>query len=289
MALRVGYIGLGDMGAPMAARLPAAGFALRVFDLLPARVEALLHTGAQAAASVREAAADCDWLCLCVPGEAELRSALMEAGALSALRPGAAVLIHSTVLPEAVQWVAEAAEARGCGVLDACVTGGAARAQRGALTFLVGGEAALLERARPLLEASAERILHAGPLGSGAKLKLALNTLTYIQWAAAYESFHLARAAGLDPALLIEAGRANGQLSELQRGYLALHQAPGESAASEDFQRAVRGHRDIAAKDLAHALELARRNGLALPNAELVSRQLARLYRVAEPGESAGG
>ena len=110
------------------------------------------------------------------------------------------IAIHSTILPETALEIAAAAEPKGIAVLDACVTGGAARAAQKQLTYIVGGDAEALEKARPVLEATSVKIIHAGPLGNGAKLKLCMNLITYIQWAAAFESFKLAKASGLPEA-----------------------------------------------------------------------------------------
>lgn len=285
MATRVGYIGLGDMGMPMASHLVPAGFETTVCDLDESKVEELVAGGAKAAANPREVGECSDVLCICVPTDAHVRAVLTgKNGALENAVPGAIVAIHSTVLPDTIEEMAAAAGAKGCSVIDACVTGGAHGAAAGELTFLVGGDDASIEKARPVLEASSKAIVRAGPLGSGAKLKLAVNTLTYIQWAAARESFLLAKAAGLDPDVFIEAVRSNGQLTDLQLRFLALHRMPDEAASSEDFQAFSRLQMHTAEKDLAHALELARKHGLALPTAGLVSQDMARIYRVKDDG-----
>ncbi|MBW2397325.1 MAG: NAD(P)-dependent oxidoreductase [Deltaproteobacteria bacterium] len=285
MTTRVGYIGLGDMGLPMASHLVPAGFETTVCDLDDSKVQELVEGGARAAANAREVGERSDVLCVCVPADAHVRAVLIgKDGALEGVAPGTLIAIHSTVLPETIKEMAEAAEAKGCKVIDACVTGGAHGAAAGELTFLVGGEDASVEKARPVLDASSKAIVHAGPLGSGAKLKLAVNTLTYIQWAAARESFLLAKASGLDPDVFIEAVRSNGQLTDLQLRFLGLHRMPEEAASSEAFQAFSRLQMHTAEKDLAHALELARKHGLAMPTAGLVSQDMARIYRVKDEG-----
>lgn len=285
MAIRVGYIGLGDMGKPMASHLVPAGFETTVFDLAEAPMQALVAGGAKAAANPREVAMRSELLCICVPADAHVRAVLTgQDGALEGTAPGTVIAIHSTVLPETIEEMAKAAAEKGCSLVDACVTGGAHGAEAGELTFLVGGDDASLEKLRPVLDASSKAIIHAGPLGSGAKLKLAVNVLTYIQWAAAFESYSLARESGLDPELFIEATRSNGQLTEMQERYLALHKMPSEAAESDAFQRNVRMQMHTAEKDLAHALELARKSGLSMPAAGFVSQQMARLYRVRDEG-----
>jgi len=206
------------------------------------------------------------------------------AGVLAGAAAGAVVAIHSTILPDTALALAADAAPRGVEVLDACVTGGAARAAQKQLTFLVGGPAPALERARPLLEVSAVKIIHAGALGNGAKLKLCLNLVTYLQWAAAFESFALAKAVGLPQELLEEAGRANGQLTPLMQAFLALHKAPESARKSDGMQALLRGYMQVAEKDLAWALELARRAGVSLPVGGLVAQQMARIYGVADEG-----
>lgn len=285
MTMRVGYIGLGDMGKPMASHLAPAGFETSVCDLDESKVQELVAGGAKAAANPRELGERSDVLCICVPTDAHVRAVLTgEQGALANAAPGMIVAIHSTVLPETIEEMAAAAELKDCKVIDACVTGGAHAAEAGELTFLVGGEEADVEKARPVLEASSKAIVYAGPLGSGAKLKLAVNTLTYIQWAAARESFLLAKASGLDPDVFLEAVKSNGQLTDLQLRFLALHRMPDKAVSSESFQTFSRLQMHTAEKDLAHALELARKHGLSMPTAALVSQDMARIYRVEDDG-----
>src|SRR5262245_34462410 len=199
----VGFIGLGNQGKPIAANLVAAGFETVVFDVAPVPVAELAAKGAKAAGSPREVGERAAVICLCVPEDRHVREVVLGPnGVLAGAREGAVIAIHSTILPETALALAAEATPRGVAVLDACVTGGAARAAQKQLTFLVGGDAAALEKARPVLEVSAVKVIHAGELGNGAKLKLCLNLVTYIQWAAAFESFQLAKATGLPQELL---------------------------------------------------------------------------------------
>ena len=283
--MRVGFIGLGNQGQPIAANLVPAGFETTVYDLAPEPVAALVAAGAKAADSPRALAARSDVIGICVPADEHVRAVVLgEDGVLAGAARGAVIAIHSTILPETAQEVARVASRHGVEVLDACVTGGAARAKARQLTFLVGGAPAALETVRPYLEVSAAKILHAGEVGNGAKLKLCLNVITYIQWAAAYESFQLAKATGLPPELLEEAGQANGQLTPLMLAYLALHKAPDAARASDSMQEMLRGHMHVAEKDLAWALALARRAGVSMPVGGLVSQLMARLYAVVDEG-----
>ncbi len=285
MALRAGFIGLGNQGKPIAANLVAAGLETVVFDVAAGPVAELVAAGAKAAGSPREVGERADVICICVPEDRHVREVVAgERGVLAGAARGAVVAIHSTILPETALALGADATPRGVAVLDACVTGGAARAAQKQLTYLVGGDAAALERARPVLQVSSVSIIHAGALGNGAKLKLCLNLITYIQWAAAYESFALARATGLPQELLEEAGRANGQLTPLMQSFLALHKAPEAARKGEGMQAALRGYMGVAEKDLAWALELARRAGVSLPVGGLVSQLMARIYGVEDGG-----
>jgi 3-hydroxyisobutyrate dehydrogenase len=281
MAVRAGFIGLGNIGKPMAGCLAPAGFDTWVYDLDPDPVRELCASGAKAASSPREVAENADVIGICVPEDKHVRAVLKgDEGVLAGAAPGTLVAIHSTVQPATVIELADAAAGAGVTILDAAVTGGADRAERGVLTYLVGGAEDDVEKLSPFLAPSSESVIHAGPLGSGAKLKLCINVVTYIQWAAAYEGIKLAMASGLDPEVFEAAGRANGQLTELQQRYLLSVKMPPEIRDSEPFQNTVRGHMNIAEKDLAWALQLGRESGLAMPVSGLVSQMMARLYSV---------
>lgn len=285
MATRVGYIGLGDMGGAMAGNLAPKGFDACVYDLNPVVVEQVTDGGATAGASCREVGAHAEVLSVCVPADAHVEAVLLgEDGALDAMAKGSVVLIHSTVQPDTIEKMEAAAKARGIGLIDACVTGGRAAAEAGELTMLVGGDEGLVERVRPVLEAYGTTVLHAGPLGCGAKLKLAVNLLTYVNWAAISESYRLAEASGLDPNVFVEAVKSNGQLSQMQQRFVVNCAMPQEAVESDGFQSFIRLQMHTAEKDLAHALELGRKSGIALPAAGLVSQDMARIYRVNDDG-----
>ncbi|MDG2050801.1 MAG: NAD(P)-dependent oxidoreductase [Myxococcota bacterium] len=281
MAIRAGFIGLGNQGKPIAAHFAPSGFETIVYDINPEPVAELVEGGARAATSPKEVGAHSDVVGVCVPEDEHVRHvAYGEQGLLAGLAPGGVIAIHSTVLPSTALELAEAANRQGVTVVDACVTGGAARAASKTLTYLVGGEKDDLEKIRSLLECSAEKIIHAGPLGHGAKLKLCINLITYIQWAAAFESHALASAVGLPSEILEEAGLSNGQITPLMQAYLGSVKMPAEVKSSEAVQALMRGHMNVAEKDLAWALTLAKESGVSLPVGGLVSQLMARLYGV---------
>jgi 3-hydroxyisobutyrate dehydrogenase len=285
MTLRAGFVGIGKMGEPMAVRLSAVGLETIVYDVRTEAVAGLVAKGAKAAGSPRVVAERSDVIGVCVPSDHHVRAVLSGPdGILAGAKPGSIVAVHSTILPSTAEEVAALAAQHGVGLLDACVTGGDERALLGKLTVLTGGAPEHVEKARPYFEAFAERIVHAGSIGMGCKLKLCINVMTYLQWAAAYESFALAKAVGLPTEMLEEAGKANGQLTDLMIAYLRIHKLPPQVQKSDAVQTRVRGQMHTAEKDLAHALELAREAGLAMPSSALVSQLMARIYGVEDPG-----
>jgi 3-hydroxyisobutyrate dehydrogenase-like beta-hydroxyacid dehydrogenase len=197
------------------------------------------------------------------------------------MRPGGLVLIHSTILPQTVERVAKAANERGVEVMDACVTGGADRAVARKLVFMVGGSEAGLAKAKPYFEAATDMaVIHAGPLGCGAKLKLCNNLNTNILFAAAAEAMRLARASGLSPELLMQVGRANGQFTDMTLAYLTGHLRPENTRSNEAAQQFAHSMAALAEKDLAWALQLARKSDVSLPVTALVSQLAAGIYGV---------
>ncbi|HKE12417.1 MAG TPA: NAD(P)-dependent oxidoreductase [Myxococcota bacterium] len=284
MTLRAGFIGLGNIGKPMAKRLVAARFETTVHDLVAAPVDELVVAGAKAAAGARAIGMASDYVGLCVRDESDLRAVTLgPEGLFAGTEPGTVVAIHSTVQPKTILELAEVAAARGVGVVDACVTGGAAGAAQGTLTVMVGGDANHLDRIRPALESFSKLIVHAGPLGAGAKLKLCNNLMTYLAWTSAYEATLLARAAGLPQQVLEDVARSNGNLTEPMLAFLALHKASEETRQGAGFQAVLARFVELAEKDLAATLALARDCGVALPGTGLASQIMARVYGLEDP------
>ena len=279
--MRTGFVGLGYIGKPMALRLPAAGLETAVFDIAPAPVQELVGAGAKAAASPAEVAAACDVVGICVQTDAQVRAVIQgEDGLLAGAKPGLVIAIHSTILPSTAQAMSERAAEQGVLVLDACVSGNT-RAADPMFKLYVGGEAEQIEKARPYLSAIADdRVIHAGPLGSGCKAKICLNLITYLQWMAAFESSSLARATGLPMEMFEQVGRSNGQLTDMMVAYLGGLKLPEAARKSDAYQTYVRTQMHNAEKDLACALDLARQAGISLPGAALVSQLMARIYCV---------
>lgn len=205
MGKRIGFIGLGTMGQPMASNLLGAGHTLRVYDVDAARVQALQEKGAEAAGSARHAAEDADVVISMLPASRDVLAAMLGPdGAVEGLRPGATVIDMSTIDPGTTRHVAEAVAARGCRMLDAPVSGGSIGARDATLTIMVGGDAAVLDEHRDLLQAVGARIVHCGPLGMGETVKLANNLLAGSSMIAVAEAFALGIRGGADPRVLHE-------------------------------------------------------------------------------------
>ncbi len=203
-----GFIGLGLMGKPMAAHLLKAGFPLWVHNRSQAAVDELVALGATAAHSPAELAAAVDMVFTCLPDSPDVEQVVLGPGGIAAgAKPGLIVVDHSTIKPATARQLAAALAERGLGWLDAPVSGGQLGAQQGTLTVMVGGEAAVLERARPALEAYAKAITHIGAAGAGQVAKCCNQIMVAAQMTALAELLIFARKAEVDPAKVVQAIR----------------------------------------------------------------------------------
>ena len=199
----VAVLGAGRMGSAMAERLSGRDVAVVVYNRSPGRAHELAERiGARVAGTPAEAAAGADVVISMVADDAAVR-ALYDGpdGVPAGIGPGAVAVDMSTVLPDTIRAIAPAVRARGAGVLDAPVSGSVGSMLTGELTIMAGGDAADLERARPVLDRLAKRVFHMGELGSGAAMKLAVNTLIYGLNGAVAEGLVLAERNGIDRAL----------------------------------------------------------------------------------------
>ena len=279
----IAFIGLGHMGLPMARNLLKAGFALRVFDLLQSAVDSLAAEGATPAASAAEAVIGAEVVVSMLPASRHVEGLYLgENGLLQQIAPGSLVLECSTIAPESARKVHAAASVRGIALLDAPVSGGTAGAAAGTLTFMVGGDAAVLERARPVLSAMGKNLFHAGPDGAGQVAKVCNNQLLAVQMIGTAEALALGVANGLDAATLAEIMRqssgGNWVLEKYNPWPGVMENAPASKGYSGGFMS------QLMAKDLGLAQEAAQLTASSTPMGAL-ALQLYRLLLKQGHGE----
>ncbi|MCC8472051.1 3-hydroxyisobutyrate dehydrogenase [Xanthomonas phaseoli] len=265
---KIAFIGLGNMGGPMAANLIKAGHQLRVFDLAPAAIDAAAAAGALAASSAQDTLVDAEVVISMLPASRHVEGVYLgESGILAQIPDGALVIDCSTIAPMSARKVADAARARGLTMLDAPVSGGTAGAAAGTLTFIVGGAADALERARPVLQAMGKNIFHVGDNGAGQVAKLCNNMALGVIMAATGEALALGVAQGLDPAVLsqmmaVSTGRS--WATEVCNPWPGvLPNAPASRGYSGGFGN------DLMLKDLGLVAESAVQAGVSIPLGEL--------------------
>jgi 3-hydroxyisobutyrate dehydrogenase-like beta-hydroxyacid dehydrogenase len=248
---RIGFIGLGRMGTPMAANIARAGFALTVHNRSPEAMAAFAAAhGADSAADPASLAAASDVVITMLADDDALRDVMRgPAGVLAGLRPGSLVIDMGTVGRQVVLELADEVAAHGSALIDAPVSGVPKVAAEGLLVILAGASDALLERARPVLEAMSERIIHVGPLGAGSAMKVAINAAIHGLNQAVSEALVLAERAGIERTTAYEvfvAGALSGPFVVNRR---EVFEHPGEGPQPFRLR--------LAAKDLRLALELA--------------------------------
>jgi 2-hydroxy-3-oxopropionate reductase len=265
----IAVIGLGIMGGPMAANLVGAGFDVVGYNRSPQKVRTLVAQGGRAAGSVAEAVAEADVVLTMLPDSPDVEAVVLgDGGVLASARRGTLLIDGSTIRPDVSVRVAEAARAAGVRAVDAPVSGGEAGAIDGTLSVMVGGEAADVEAARPVLEAVGSTIVHVGPAGSGQIVKAAnqLVVAGTIQLVAEALVFLEAHGVDTDAAVTVLAGGLAGNriLDRKSRGMLAREFAPGFRV-------------DLHHKDLGIVTSAAREVGVAIPVGALVAQLMGAL------------
>ncbi len=225
--MRVGFIGLGGQGAPMARRIVESGFETTLWARRPASLEPFADTSAKIAVSPEELAAASDLVCLCVVSDADVRQVITgPGGVLAGLSSGGVIAVHSTVHPDTCRELASVAAEHGVSLIDAPVSGGGPAAAEQRLLVMVGGDAAVLERVRPVFDTYANPLVHLGDVGAGQVTKLLNNLLFTANLATAQSALDLGNALGVDPSRLgevITRGSANSfALSRVTDGDRAL-------------------------------------------------------------------
>jgi 3-hydroxyisobutyrate dehydrogenase-like beta-hydroxyacid dehydrogenase len=270
-SLKLGYIGLGNQGAPMAKRLVEWPGGLTVFDVRTDAMTPLAELGATLADSVADVA-KADVISVTVLTDEQVRRVVGELAAHA--EPGTVIAIHSTIEPGTAGELADELRPRGIHIVDAPVSGGAGAADTGELAVRVGADDDAYDKVKPVFKQWASMVVRAGEPGAGTRMKIARNMLTFIGFAAACEASKLAEAAGID---LQKLGRVVRH-SDAQSG------GPGAIMVREDTKPLGPDHfvydmfvhtRGLAEKDLRLALGLGETTGVELPLAEIALRDLA--------------
>lgn len=279
--MRVGFIGLGNIGLPMARRIATAGLAPLVYDVRPEPVQAVEASGGRAATSAAAVAAASDVIGVCVRDEADLEAVLLGDDGIGAhAASGAIVAVHSTVRRAAVLRLAAQLSPRGLTLLDAGVVGGAAGAEAGTLAVMVGGPADAVARARSLFDCFASSVTHTGALGTGIAAKLCVQTMQYVAWSATTEALTLGRAAGLSDDVFATITEAAGVMSDSHRRFIGVHRRPAAEREAPAFQAHLGTFVDIAEKDLDAVLALSDDCGVSLPVTTAARPHMAAMYGV---------
>jgi 2-hydroxy-3-oxopropionate reductase len=277
MAERVGFIGLGIMGKPMARNLMEAGFEITVHNRSPEKAEELGEAGATVAASPREVAEKSDVVITMLPDSPQVREVVAgEDGVLEGISEGSLLVDMSTISPVVTEELAEAVKEKGASMLDAPVSGGDVGAIEGTLSIMVGGEEKDFERAKPLFEAMGKTVTHVGPIGAGQVTKAANQVVVALTIEAVSEALVLGSAGGVSPEKILDVlsgGLAGNKVMEVKR----------EKFLSHKFDPGFRS--ELHHKDLGIALAAGREYGVVLPVTSIVDQMLLSMRRKGWGGE----
>jgi 3-hydroxyisobutyrate dehydrogenase len=266
--MKIGFIGIGNIGAPIAGQLLQAGYALLIHDIRREAADGLVAAGAAWAASPAAIAAGCEVVATCLPGPAEMeRVCLGEGGLVTHLQPGTLYIDHTTNAPALVRRVHALLAGKGVAMVDAPVSGGMEGAQTRDLLVMAGGDEAAFERARPLLEAVAKRVIYTGGIGTGSIAKIMHNSASFTLDSVMAECWTVGVKAGIDAETIVRVFNeaALGNMMSLKVRLPATY-------LSGDF--APRFSLALARKDLGLALELARQTDTPMRFAALCEQEL---------------
>jgi 3-hydroxyisobutyrate dehydrogenase len=281
---RIGFIGLGNMGLPMALNLIKAGHQLEGFDLQPAAVDRLIAAGGSSAGTIDAIASHADIIVTMLPAGEHVRAVYLDTGGvLQNAKAGTLLIDCSTIDVESARAVASAAEAKDLPMLDAPVSGGVAGAQSATLSFMVGGSESAFAQARPLLEAMGKTIVHAGGSGNGQAAKICNNMILGVSMIAVSEAFLLAERLGLDAQKLFDiSSKSSGQCWSMTN-YCPVPGPVPTSPANRDYQAGFTAAMML--KDLQLAQAAARSSTVATP----MGAGAAAVYeRFVQDGDGAG-
>ncbi|MCC4240785.1 3-hydroxyisobutyrate dehydrogenase [Thalassospira povalilytica] len=272
----IGFIGLGNMGGPMAANLVKAGHDVKVFDLSADAVARAVDGGAGKAATVAEAASNVEFVVTVLPAGKHVLSVYDGPdGVIANAKAGTVLIDSSTIEVDAARKASELARAAGLGAVDAPISGGTAGAAAGTLTFMVGGSDADFARAKPILEGMGSNIIHAGDSGAGQAAKICNNMVLGVSMIAVSEAFMLAKRLGLDAQKLFDiSSKASGQCWSLT-SYCPVPGPVPTSPANRDYQAGFAV--DMMLKDLKLAQQASAASGATTPMGAL-AESLYALY-----------
>jgi 3-hydroxyisobutyrate dehydrogenase len=279
----IGFIGLGNMGLPMAQNLMKAGHAVQGYDVSKAHLDALVAAGGRGAASLRTTVTGVDTVVTMLPAGEQVREVYLGAHGVQSLVASGTLLIDcSTIDVDTARAVAAAADKKGLPMLDAPVSGGVGGAQAGTLTFMCGGSDAAFARARPLLETMGKTIVHAGGPGNGQAAKICNNMILGVSMIAVSEAFVLAEKLGLDAQKLFDiASKSSGQCWSMT-SYCPVPGPVPASPANRDYQAGFTAAMML--KDLKLAQNAAGAAGASTP----LGADAAKVYeRFVQAGEGA--
>ncbi len=281
MKTRIGFIGLGIMGAPMAKNLIKAGYPLTVYDIVAEKVADVVKAGAQAGSSNKEVAAKSDVVITMLPNSPEVKEAVLgPGGVLEGARAGMILVDMSSIAPLASQEVAAAARKKGVAMLDAPVSGGEPKAIEGTLAIMVGGPKDTFEQVKGILAVMGGSVTRVGEISSGNTTKLANQIIVALNIAAMSEAMVLATKAGVDPERVFEAIRGGLAGSTVLNAKMPL-------VLAGNFKPGFRIELHI--KDLANALDTAHAVGVPVPLSGVVMEAMQALKVDGKGGDDHGG
>jgi 2-hydroxy-3-oxopropionate reductase len=277
MAEKVGFIGLGIMGKPMARNLLEAGVELTVYNRSPEKARGLGEAGATVATSPKEVAQTSDVIITMLPDSPQVKEVVAgENGVLEGIGEGSLIVDMSTISPVVTEELAEAVKKKGASMLDAPVSGGDVGAIEGTLSIMVGGEDSDFERARPLFEAMGKTVTHVGPVGAGQVTKAANQVVVALTIEAVAEALVLGSRGGVSPEKILDVlsgGLAGNKVIEVKR----------EKFLSHTFDPGFRS--ELHHKDLGIALAAGREYGVVLPVTAIVDQMLLSMKKKGWGGE----
>jgi 3-hydroxyisobutyrate dehydrogenase len=262
--MRIAFIGLGNMGGPMAANLVKAGHEVRGFDVMQSNLEAAAANGVTAAGSAKEAVAGAEAVVTMLPAGQQVRAVYMEeGGVIETAAKGTLLIDSSTIDVGSARAVHEAASAAGHHMVDAPVSGGVAGAEGGTLTFMVGGEEGAFERAKPLLDVMGKNVVHAGGAGNGQAAKVCNNMILGITMLGISEAFSLGQALGLEPEKLFAISSKSSGSCWAMLNHMPLPGIVETAAANRDYKPGFAA--GMMLKDLKLSQQAAAEAGAATP------------------------